>query len=248
MLGSCVLYGSGVIVTVKNRDSAWGRAARSILSVVIAFTALLCVPGGAHAAPAGVGDGFVFPAVEVEVPGVPDVSGVGEGVFVFDLARSESSMDAPLPADTSISITVSPRSETEVFTGVFGPVEFTTPGEYHYQVSVANSGAVSGWVMDPLSYEVTVIVRDNGTGLSAWAYKSGSDVKVAGLRFTATPHEENVPSPEPGTPPEQSKDHASSLPVTGATITAALIMSVLLGGVGMWLVLLRRHRRQAQGD
>ena len=70
-------------------------------------------------------------------------------VFEYVLSAKESGV--PIPQETELCITVSNGAGR----GLFGAIEYTEPGEYHYEIS-QKSGSVKNIRYDQSPYEVTV--------------------------------------------------------------------------------------------
>ena len=78
-------------------------------------------------------------------------------VFEYVLSAKESGI--PIPQETELCITVSNGAGR----GLFGAIEYTEPGEYHYEIS-QKSGSVKNIRYDQSPYEVTVYVLNDGQG------------------------------------------------------------------------------------
>ena len=78
-------------------------------------------------------------------------------VFEYVLSAKESGI--PIPQETELCITVSSGAGR----GLFGAIEYTEPGEYHYEIS-QKSGSVKDIRYDQSPYEVTVYVLNDGQG------------------------------------------------------------------------------------
>ena len=71
---------------------------------------------------------------------------------------------------------------------MFGAIEYTEPGEYHYEIS-QKSGSVKNIRYDQSSYEVTVYVLNDGQGgfeSEVWASRKGSGSKTDAIQFVNT--------------------------------------------------------------
>ena len=72
--------------------------------------------------------------------------------------------------------------------GLFGAIEYTEPGEYHYEIS-QKSGSVKNIRYDQSPYEVTVYVLNDGQGgfeSEVWASRKGSGSKTDAIQFVNT--------------------------------------------------------------
>lgn len=231
--------GAGRAVIVE-RFGVMVRRVRGVLGAVVVMMGLVGFPGVAAAVPDAE---FVFPPVEVAVSGVADGESVPEGVFSFDVvAVSEG---APLPELSRVSVPVSASGQDRVFTGVFGHVALTGPGEYVYQVSVTDPLSVSGWVIDPSVYELRVSVQDVADGVSVAVYRDGAGEKVDSVRFTATPDVPDTPDPEV---PSTGKDRPKHLPDTGGAVAGLAVAGVVLCVAGAGFIAVRRRAREHSID
>lgn len=125
--------------------------------------------------------------------------------FEYMLSSKESGV--PMPQETELRITVS----NGVGRGAFGTIEYTEPGEYHYEI-FQKSGFVKNIRYDQSIYEVTVYVLNDGQGgfvSEIWASKDGSGSKTDAIQFvntrlitkqpTATPVITRTPTTKPTT-------------------------------------------------
>ena len=90
----------------------------------------------------------------------------------------------PIPQETELCITVSNGAGR----GLFGAIEYTEPGEYHYEIS-QKSGSVKNIRYDQSPYEVTVYVLNDGQGgfeSEVWASRKGSGSKTDAIQFVNT--------------------------------------------------------------
>ena len=126
-------------------------------------------------------------------------------VFEYVLSAKESGV--PMPQETELRITVSNGAGS----GSFGTIEYTEPGEYHYEIS-QKTGFVKNIRYDQSTYEVTVYVLNDGQGgfeSEVWASKNGSGSKTDAIQFvntrliakqpTATPVITRTPTTRPTT-------------------------------------------------
>ena len=90
-----------------------------------------------------------------------------------------------MPQETELRITVS----NGVGRGSFGAIEYTEPGEYHYEIS-QKSGSVKNIRYDKSTYEVTVYVLNDGQGglriRSLGIEGMGSGSKTDAIQFVNT--------------------------------------------------------------
>lgn len=103
-------------------------------------------------------------------------------VFEYVLSAKESGV--PIPQETELCITVSNGAGR----GLFGAIEYTEPGEYHYEIS-QKSGSVKNIRYDQSPYEVTVYVLNDGQGgfeSEVWASRKGSGSKTDAIQFVNT--------------------------------------------------------------
>ena len=103
-------------------------------------------------------------------------------VFEYVLSAKESGI--PIPQETELCITVSNGAGR----GLFGAIEYTEPGEYHYEIS-QKSGSVKNIRYDQSPYEVTVYVLNDGQGgfeSEVWASRKGSGSKTDAIQFVNT--------------------------------------------------------------
>lgn len=102
--------------------------------------------------------------------------------FVYVLSPVESSI--PVPQETEIRISASNGAGS----GTFGTIEYTEPGEYHYEI-FQKSGSVKNIRYDQSVYAVTVYVLNDGQGgfvSEVRASKNGNDSKADTIQFVNT--------------------------------------------------------------
>lgn len=176
--------------------------------------------------------------VDASIPVSVDVSENYQTAFTLQLTAVE---DAPLPEQTQITFTGGGS-------GAFGPIHYTSPGDYLYQVS-QQAGSDSQVSYDPSVYTVTVRVTDTPDGglqADVWARHDSSSGKAEVVAFhngyTAASAAGTVstptPSPSASPAPTQAPLLQGLLPQTGDRfpLTALLLLCVLaalglLGGI-----------------
>lgn len=155
--------------------------------------------------------------VEVRVIGTTETLDVA---VTLTLTPDDSSN--PMPDQTEISM-------TESGTGVFGPIHYTEPGEYHYTITQGNANDRK-LVCSTKSYSVTIRVMNNEAGgLSSviWAVADGSEDKAGEIIFRNEYH-------HPGTPtthlkPTQNMPTTEGISYTVPTATALAASSPKTG-------------------
>ncbi|MDO4549379.1 MAG: FctA domain-containing protein [Clostridia bacterium] len=118
-------------------------------------------------------------AVTVRIPIENRIRGVSDGddtpVFTFRISAVNA---GPMPYSREVRISGAGN-------GKFGPIRFTQPGEYHYEIREL-SGSAEGYIYDSTVYNVVVRVSVNASGaLYAVVYMSadGSESKVDSALF-----------------------------------------------------------------
>ncbi len=149
----------GVTVTVKDNSDGTLTASVTSGSNVTNFTNTYTVGKASIELSAG----KKLSAAEGLNP--PDVSGK------YTLSIAAKTSGAPLPATTEITNEDGKGTPTS-----FGEIEYTKPGEYTYTIS--ESGSVAGVENGTTSYDVTVVVTDNGDGTMSAAMKTGDSATV----------------------------------------------------------------------
>ena len=202
-------------------------------AVLVLSGMVFLMPQSAKAAEAGYES-----SCEVSIPVQTEVTGTADQAkdrpeFTV-LLRGE---DVPLPAVSSLQI-------SGTGSGVFGPITYTQPGDYEYQVyqQTENKEDV---VYDTNVYDVTVrIVWDANNELAAevWTSREGEDQKQGQILFSnqwindETPVKEETPTP---TPTPIVKKTVKSIIKTGdpQQIEKCLLLALSAAGVfgaGTW--------------
>lgn len=177
---------------------------------------------------------------EVSIPVQTELTGTADQTKEMPeftvLLRGE---DVPLPAVSSLQISGTGR-------GVFGPITYTQPGDYEYQV-YQQTGKKEDISYDKNIYDVTVrIVWDANDELAAevWTSREGEEQKQGQILFSnqwinnETPVKEETPAP---TPTPTVKKTAKSIIKTGDSqqIEEYLLLALAAAGVfgaGTWNV------------
>lgn len=169
--------------------------------------------------------------VQTELTGAESARNKEEPEFIISLKGA----DEPMPAVSSLQI-------IGTGSGAFGPITYTQPGDYEYQV-YQETGNNKDIVYDKNVYDVTVrIVWDANDELTAevWTSREGEDEKQGQILFsnqwikTETPVKEETPTPTPAV-----KKAAKSIIKTGDSqqIEKYLLLALSAAGVfgaGTW--------------
>ena len=177
---------------------------------------------------------------EVSIPVQTELTGtVDQTKDMLEFTVSLRGENVPLPAVSSLQI-------RGTGSGVFGPIIYTQPGDYEYQVYQQTENK-EDLVYDKNVYDVTVrIVWDANDELAAevWTSREGEDQKQGQILFSnqwindETPAKEETPTPMP-TP--TVKKTVKSIIKTGDSqqIEKYLLLALAAAGVfgaGTWNV------------
>lgn len=162
---------------------------RALLLVLLA-AGLLCCPLSASAAAY---------EVDAQIPVSVDVTENHQTTFTLLLTAEDN---APLPAQTRLTFTGGGS-------GAFGPIHYTAPGDYRYQVT-QEAGTADHVTYDTSAYTVTVRVTDTvdgGLQADVWARHNESEGKSEVVAF----HNSYV-LPETGTTSGEQTAVAEAVP------------------------------------
>lgn len=177
---------------------------------------------------------------QVTIPAVVAVSGTGAPQNEVYTLVLEAVDNAPLPEETELSV-------TGAGTVSFGPVTYTTPGDYNYKVT-QKAGSTENMTYDTAVIDVTVRVLCNEEGnleANIWAIRDGNEQKLDEIKFTNTytepekktvTHIDNTKKSTPKTG-DTSEIYMWSL-ITGTTVL--LLAALLIVGF--------RRKKKLQGE
>ena len=163
----------------------------------------------------------------------------------FKVILTSLDEDAPMPSE-SVGIVKGAGSM------VFGPINYTVPGDYHYSIS-QEMGNAANYTYDTSKYTVTVrVVNNENGGITAevWAVKDGASDKADEIVFSNTYTEPEAPeetkAPEgpktPGNPQKPSSQ--TTAPQTGDTMNIHLFAALLSVSVLVMIILGLWYRRE----
>lgn len=209
---------------------------RALLLVLLA-AGVLCCPLPASAAAY---------EVDAQIPVSVDVTENYQTTFTLQLTAED---DAPLPAQTRLTFTGGGS-------GVFGPIHYTAPGDYRYQVT-QEAGIADHVTYDTSAYTVTVRVTDTADGglqADVWARHNESEGKSEVVAF----HNSYVP-PETGTSTSGEQTAAAGatpsatpapaggiLPQTGDTFPLTVLALVCVAAAVCLGVLLWHRKKHSE--
>lgn len=163
----------------------------------------------------------------------------------FKVILTSLDEDAPMPSE-SVGIVKGAGSM------VFGPINYTVPGDYHYSIS-QEMGNAANYTYDTSKYTVTVrVVNNENGGITAevWAVKDGASDKADEIVFSNTYTEPEAPeetkAPEgPKTPGNPQKPLSqTTAPQTGDTMNIHLFAALLSVSVLVMIILGLWYRRE----
>jgi len=108
---------------------------------------------------------IVDPPVQKVLVNKADLYNKGDFTFTIECTSAPEGVEAPMPANTSITNSADYELADRQGYYEFGEIEFTVPGTYVY--TIKESGSVDGVANDPAAAEgktVTFVVTDDGTG------------------------------------------------------------------------------------
>ena len=163
----------------------------------------------------------------------------------FKVILTSLDEDAPMPSE-SVGIVKGAGSM------VFGPINYTVPGDYHYSIS-QEMGNAANYTYDTSKYTVIVrVVNNENGGITAevWAVKDGASDKADEIVFSNTYTEPEAPeetkAPEgpktPGNPQKPSSQ--TTAPQTGDTMNIHLFAALLSVSVLVMIILGLWYRRE----
>ena len=163
----------------------------------------------------------------------------------FKVILTSLDEDAPMPSE-SVGIVKGAGSM------VFGSINYTVPGDYHYSIS-QEMGNAANYTYDTSKYTVIVrVVNNENGGITAevWAVKDGASDKADEIVFSNTYTEPEAPeetkAPEgpktPGNPQKPSSQ--TTAPQTGDTMNIHLFAALLSVSVLVMIILGLWYRRE----